>query len=359
VHKQRLARLRAIAKERGIDALLVTHVDNVFYLTGFTGSTAAAVVTPERCIILVDPRYTSQARMECADAEVEEFRGKHTIEAISEKINELGPGRLGYEGDHLTVRSYRKMRYTFRSNVRLKSVSGMVESLRSIKDGHEIALIKRAAEILDTSFDHLVSEIKVGMTEREVGILVDTTVRRLGADKEGFETIAAFGPNSAFPHASPTDTSIAPGGFLKLDFGARLAKYNADITRTLSIGEPSQQQQHIYRTVLDAQMKAIEAIRPGRTGREIDSVARDYITSAGYGAHFGHGLGHALGIAVHDGPAFSAMSKITLEPGMVATVEPGIYIEGWGGVRIEDDIVVTETGADVITHATKELLVIA
>ncbi len=183
------------------------------------------------------------------------------------------------------------------------------------------------------------------MTEKEIALFIDSTMRRLGADKEGFDTIAATGPNAACPHHSPTDTLSRKGNLLKLDYGARAHNYNSDITRTICLGKADAQQKNVYRIVLDAQSQAIQAIAPGKTGRQIDAIARDYIASEGYGPNLGHGLGHALGIEVHDGPAFSKTSDITLEAGMVVTVEPGIYIEGWGGVRIEDDVLVTPTGA--------------
>ena len=194
------------------------------------------------------------------------------------------------------------------------------------------------------------------MTEKEVALLIDSTMRQLGADKQGFDTIAAAGPNAACPHHSPTNAVLKAGQLVKLDYGATLNKYNSDITRTICLGNATEEQKKIYRIVLEAQLKAIDAVAPGKTGRQIDAIARDHITSQSYGPNFGHGLGHALGIEVHDGPAFSKTSDITLAPGMVLTVEPGIYIENWGGIRIEDDVLVTDTGVEVITTARKDSL---
>jgi Xaa-Pro aminopeptidase len=354
--ERRIKSLRARMTDADLDALLVSDISNVFYLTGFTGSTAAAVVTSKACYVLVDPRYTVQARSECTSSTVNEYVGKSTISAVSELLNDLAPQRLGYEADQLTVSTYRELRSRTNSATSFRSTRGLVEELRRVKDAGEIALIKHACGIADAAFASIVREIAIGMSEKDVALLVDSTLRRLGADKEAFETIAASGPRAACPHASPTDAILETGMLLKLDFGARYRHYNSDITRTICLGKPSSKQKEIYGIVLDAQLRAIDAVAPGKPGKDIDAVARDYIASKGYGDNFGHGLGHALGILVHDGPAFSRTSDAILEPGMIVTVEPGIYIEGWGGVRIEDDVLVTDSGAEILTHATKELL---
>lgn len=341
---------------RSLDALLVTDISNIFYLTGFTGSTAAAVITDSACDILVDPRYTVQAHAQCESSTVVEYSNKPTITAAAEVINELRPRRVGYESDKLTVSAYRILRAQVDSGISLRSTHGLVDTLRQVKDASEIALIREAARIADDTFDTLTHEIRVGMSEKDVALLVDTTVRKLGGDKEAFETIAASGPNSACPHASPSDRILDAGSLLKIDFGARYRMYNSDITRTMCLGTASARQREVYGIVLDAQLRAIAAIAPGVAGKDVDAIARDYIASKGFGDNFGHGLGHGLGILVHDGPALARTSDVILEPGMVVTVEPGIYIEDWGGVRIEDDVLVTETGREIITRATKRLI---
>jgi Xaa-Pro aminopeptidase len=356
MHSARLTGIRKVMSERGLDGLLVTNMPNVFYLSGFTGSTAALVVTGDSAYILLDPRYSIQGRRECERLEVRDYTGIPTIEAAAELINDLKLGVVGYESENLTVASLRKLRRTVRPHVKLRSTVGKVEKLRSVKDAHEMTLIKHACRIVDSTFETVVNEVKPGMTENEIALLIDSTMRRLGAAHEGFSTIAAAGPNSACPHHSPTDAILKTGLFLKMDYGAEYQRYNSDITRTIFIGEPTPKHREVYQIVLDAQMKAIDAIAPGKTGREIDAIAREYIASKGYGDNFGHGLGHALGIDVHDGPGFSKTSDVVLEPGMVMTVEPGIYIEGWGGVRIEDDVLITETGFEVLTFARKDLV---
>ncbi|MCE5313385.1 MAG: Xaa-Pro peptidase family protein [Armatimonadota bacterium] len=357
MHRARLNGIRKVMSERGLNAFLVTNMSNVFYLSGFTGSTAAVVVTSEAAYILVDPRYSIQARMECGDGiEARDYTSVSTVEAAGQLINELKSDVVGYESENLTVASLRRLRRTTGAQVKLRSTVGKVEMLRSVKDAHEIALIKHACGIVDSTFDIIVREIKPGMTESEIALLIDSTMRRLGAAHEGFSTIAAAGINSACPHHSPVDAALSDGQFLKMDFGAEYQRYNSDITRTIFIGKPTDKHREVYQVVLNAQMKAIEAIAPGKTGREIDAVAREYIASCGYGENFSHSLGHALGIDVHDGPGFSKSSNIVLEPGMVITVEPGIYIEGWGGVRIEDDVLVTDTGHETLTTADKRLI---
>lgn len=341
-----------------VDALLVTDINNVFYLSGFTGSTAAVLVTGDSSTILVDPRYSVQARKECPQTEVRDFSNMSLCKAASGLIAEAKPGIVGFESDNLTVTAYRDLRKQIDRATKLKGTRGVIGKLRMVKDLHEIELIRLASEISDATFDAVCREVKPGMTEREIAIFIDFTMRKLGASKPGFDTIAAAGPGAAEPHHQPTDAVLEKGQMLKLDFGATRAKYNSDLTRTIFFGEPDAKQREVYQIVLDALLQATAAIAPGKTGKEIDAVARDYITSKGYGDKFGHGLGHSLGIVVHDGPGFSTMSEIILEPGMVITVEPGIYIEGWGGVRIEDDIVVTETGVEVITKAEKGLVVV-
>jgi Xaa-Pro aminopeptidase len=353
MHSARLGKARTEMQKRGLDALLVMHMPNVFYLTGFTGSSGALVVTLERCVLLVDPRYSIQARQDCAHAEVRDFSAVSIIKAVADFVNEIQPASIGFETDHTSVTTYRNLRRSIDSKCRLRSVTGLVETLRRVKDAHEIDAIREAAKIADAAFAKVISELKVGMSEKEVALLVDWHLRKLGADKEAFDTIAAAGPNSSCPHAKPGSTVLQPGQLLKLDFGARVRGYNCDITRTVVLGEPSRKQQEVYQIVLDAQLMAIDAIAPGKSGREIDSVAREYIASRGYGENFGHGLGHQIGIEVHDGPALSQTSDLILEPGNVVTVEPGIYIEGWGGIRIEDDVLVTESGAEVLTSSPK------
>lgn len=353
----RTTQVRALLATHKLDALLLTNLVNIRYVSGFTGSTASVVITHSRSIILVDSRYVLQAGQECVGYEVVQFSGD-ILTAATEMLNEMSPARLGFEADFVTYSSHRKLRRLIKKSIRLVGTKGLVESLRLVKDAEEVEKIRLAAKLVDDCFDYIVGFVKPGMTEREVALEIDVYLRRHGAEKQGFDTIAAAGPNAAFPHHQPTYAVLELGQMVKLDYGALLNGYNSDITRTIFLGPPDAKQREVYATVLAAQQSAIEAIRPGKIGKEIDAVARDYIKDHGYGDYFGHGLGHSLGIDVHDGGGLTTTSEIVLAPGMVMTVEPGIYIEGWGGVRIEDDIVVTETGVEVLTHATKDVIVI-
>jgi Xaa-Pro aminopeptidase len=354
-HSPRLARIRELLTARHIDALLVTDMSNVFYLSGFTGSTAALVVTSSESHILVDPRYSIQARNECPSACVRDYSGKRTVEAAAELILELGSHTLGYEADDLTVDAFRLVQDRLQGSLKLRSTRGVVRRLRQIKDAHEVSLIRRAAQITDAAYEAVLPKVKPGMSEKQLALMIDSAMRSIGADREGFDTIAASGPNSACPHAHPTDRILQAGDMVKMDFGARYARYNADITRTICLGKPDRRQEEVYNVVLEAQSKALEAIAPGVSCKEIDSVARNHIVAAGFGDNFGHGLGHSFGIEVHEEPRFSQTCDAMLEPGMVMTVEPGVYIEGWGGVRIEDDVLITDTACEILTRAPKGL----
>jgi Xaa-Pro aminopeptidase len=354
----RIAKVREVLEKRKLGGLLVTDIINIGYLTGFTGSTAVALVTDDKAVVLVDPRYTIQASEEVKNFEVREYTGKSTTEAVAELVKELKIAKLGFEADEMTVERHRALKRELGTDVKLSPTTGIISTIRYVKDEGEIELTRKAVEIVDKTYDYILTFIKPGMKEIDVALEIDFYMRKLGASGPGFDTIVAAGPHAALPHAQPGDRLIKKGQFLKMDYGASYRQYNSDITRTVAIGSADEKMKKVYHTVLDAQLAAIAAIRPGKTGVEIDAVARDVITEAGYGDCFGHGLGHSIGRLVHDGPGFSKLSKVVLEPGMIFTVEPGIYIEGWGGVRIEDDIVVTDDGCEILNTASKELKII-
>lgn len=354
----RLNRLRETFEKNKIDALLITQLDNVKYISGFSGSTAVVVVTTDRAVILVDPRYTLQAAKEAEGLEIREYFGIAQTEAAAGLLDDLAPERVGFEADHLTVSQHQRLKKAVTKPIKLVPTTDIVSSLRLVKDADEIKRIKKAVKIADDCFTHILGYLKPGIRERDIAVEIDSFMRTNGAEAPSFETIVAAGPNAAFPHAKPGDAKIKAGQFVKMDYGAFYNLYASDITRTVAIRKATQKMKEIYNIVLEAQLASLAAIKPGLKGEDIDAVARNIITEKGYGENFGHGLGHSLGIAVHDGPGFSKMSGIILEPGMVMTVEPGIYIEGWGGVRIEDDIVVTEKGCDILTKSTKELLIL-
>lgn len=356
MHNERLSKLRQSMTAKRLDSMLITDLSNVFYLSGFTGSTATMVITHSDAFILVDSRYSIQARDECKQVTVKDFAIVTAIVAAANLINELKPKSVGYEAGNVTVTAFKEIDKAIERGITRRATTGIVEKLRTIKDSHEIEMIRKACAATDTAFKAILEEIKPGMTEKEVALQLEYFLQKFSGGTLAFTTIVATGPHSAWPHAKPGQAVVEKGHNLKMDFGARYGNYCADITRTVSIGKPGEKMREIYQIVKDAQLKAIDAIAPGKLGKEIDAVGRDYITEKGYGDNFGHGLGHMLGIVVHDGLGFSKTSETVLEPGMVLTVEPGIYIEGWGGVRIEDDVLVTDTGVEVITKAPKDLI---
>ena len=350
---RRVDRLRGRLGESGLDGMLVTGLLNVRYLTGFTGSSGTALVTPEQSVFLTDFRYEEQAALECRGWRTEILE-RASVQDIAERIGREGLSRLGFEEEHVVFKTWSELRDGL-PGVELVPTAAVVERLRMVKEPCEIKAIRRAAGIADLAYEAVVSRIEPGMIERDVALELDFFMRKHGAEKEGFDTIVASGPRGALPHGKASDRVIGSTDLVVLDYGAVSGGYNSDITRTVIAGRPDPKQEEVYSVVLEAQRLAIEAIRPGLTGREIDAAARDFIASRGYGPNFGHGLGHGLGLHCHDPGTLSRRGEIPLEPGMVFTVEPGVYIAGWGGVRIEDDIVVTEDGCEVLTRAEKRL----
>jgi len=357
VNASRVERIRESMRVRRLDALLLTDLDSVRYLSGFTGSTATVVITPDRAIIFVDSRYVLQAATDCPGFEVKKYSGE-VIKAVSELVNELAPTRLGFEADHVTYSTHRKLRSLTSKSTRLAPTRRLLEPLKLVKEPAEIEKIREAAALADECFSYMLTRIAPGRSERDLAFDIYEFMYKHGADQVAFESIVAAGPHAAFPHFKPTDTPVEPGQMVKLDFGANVRMYNSDITRTVFAGEPDDKQREVYGVVLEAQLRAIDAIKPGAPGKDVDAVAREFIASRGYGDYFGHGLGHSIGMGIHDGPGLSPTSDTVLASGMVMTVEPGIYIEGWGGVRIEDDVLVTDTGAEVLTGSPKDIIVV-
>ncbi|MGQ9807299.1 MAG: M24 family metallopeptidase [Armatimonadota bacterium] len=356
MRQDRLARLRSKMAAEELEAFVVLDLLNVRWLSGFTGSSGACVVTSGEEILFTDGRYRIQAGEECPGWELR-ISNEPLAAQIGGFLARCGPVRAGFESDVMTCEQLEQLSKAAPEAV-LDGRKGFVSEMRAVKDAQEVERIRRAATVTDEAFRRILPHIRPGITERDVALELTYALGKAGAERESFPGIVASGPRSALPHARPTDRRLGEGEPVLLDFGAAVDGYAADITRTLFIGKPAAQLAEIYEIVLKAQGAALAAIRPGASGVEVDGVARRIITEAGYGDCFGHGLGHMLGLDVHDGPALSPRSAVILQEGMVVTVEPGIYIEGVGGVRIEDDVVVTADGCEILTRSPKDLRIL-
>lgn len=353
----RLPRLRVQMAEAGCDALLVTHLTNIRYLTGFTGSAALFLVLPDGALFVTDGRYRDQSR-EQLDANGVDARIEITAVDQDAKLEEAarGIGRVGLEATHVTWAAKRKYAAKVFAGASLVATDGLIEKLREVKDAGEVARIEAACRIADDALAQVLPRLLTEPAERDFGLELDMTMRRLGASDVSFETIVGSGPNGAKPHARPTDRPVRPGDLVVIDFGALLDGYHSDMTRTVSIGEPTVTQRRMDEVVRAAQAAGVAAVRPGVTGAEVDSVCRDVIAEAGWADAFLHGTGHGVGLDIHEDPRVASTTAATLEVGHVVTVEPGVYLPEHGGVRIEDTVVVTPDGCRPLTTAPKDLV---
>ena len=357
----RLGRLRPRLADAGCDGLLVTHLVNVRYLTGFTGSAGLLLVLPDDAVLTTDGRYRDQAAEQLAAAEVEarvEVRptvsGQHDVLADATR----GIGRLGLEADSVTWAQQRRLASAVFADAEMIATEALVEALRRVKDEGEIERMGEAARIADEALAAVRPLLGQGVTEREVALGLDYEMRRLGADGSSFETIVASGPNGAKPHARPTDRRVQPGELVVIDFGAVVDGYCSDMTRTLCVGEPAEDVLlRMVATVKESQREGVAAVRAGVRARDVDDTCRTVIADAGWGDAFIHGTGHGVGLEIHEAPRVASTSDDVLATGHVVTVEPGVYLAEHGGVRIEDTVVVTDDGCTVLTNAPKELIV--
>jgi Xaa-Pro aminopeptidase len=354
---ERAARAVERLAEAGADVMLVTDLVNVRYLTGYTGSNGLAVIGPESRKFITDFRYLVQAAEE-VDASFERITAPQ--ELVDSIAGALPPGdlSLGFEDAHISVRQHTRLRELLPEPVSLVAVSDLVEGLRAVKSPEEVELIRAAAALADAAFEDVVGQGLVGRTEREVALALEVAMRERGAERPSFETIVASGPHGALPHAAARDVRIEPGQLVVIDWGAQLDGYCSDCTRTLATGEPDEQAREVYALTLSAQLTGLEGVRAGASGREVDAGARRVIEEAGHGEHFGNGLGHGVGLEIHEAPRLSQRSDSVLQAGNVVTVEPGIYLPGELGVRIEDLVVVGERGGEILTSLPKELRVV-
>ncbi len=356
----RAERLTERLPEAGIDVMIVSHLPNVRYLTGYSGSNGLALVGPQTRTFLTDFRYLEQAAEE-VDSSFERVTvsaPRDLLDLVSDSLP-AGELRAGFEADHMSVHQYEHLRELLPGRVELTGTSGLIEAMRAVKEPHEIERIKAATALADAAFEQLLRQGIVGRTERDVAIALEADMRARGADRASFESIVATGPHGALPHAQPRDVEIKSGEMVVIDWGAELDGYCSDCTRTVATGDPGADATKVYELVLEAQLAGVQAVGAGQNGKEVDQVARDVIEAGGYAEQFGHGLGHGVGMEVHEAPRLSQRSENDiLKAGQVVTVEPGIYLPGKFGVRIEDLVVVAEGGCEILTSVPKRLTVV-
>ncbi len=351
---KRRARLTSRFGDLDAEAFFVTHLPNVRYLTGFSGSNAQAVITADGGILLTDGRYAEQSRREVPDLDRRIYSGEF-ISSFRQACADLGVRRVAFESGAVSYKLYGELSP---GDVELVATDGEIERLRWVKEPAELQLLGQAQAIADEAFQLITGKLLEGTSERAAALEIDVTMRQLGADGVAFDTIVAFGENAAEPHHEPTGRQLSPGAVVKIDFGSLVDGYHSDMTRTLAFGEPTPQVREVYDVVRRAQQAGVDAVRAGVTGGEVDGVVRGSIEEAGYGGQFRHGLGHGVGLEIHEGPSLRKGGSDVLPEGAVVTVEPGIYLEGVGGVRIEDMVEVLADGARVIPATTKDLIVL-
>jgi Xaa-Pro aminopeptidase len=351
----RRRKLRSLVEKAKADALLVTNFKNVTYLTGFTGDDSYLLVTLNGETLVTDPRYTTQLEEECPGLALEiREPGVTMMQGVVAAVKRAKVERFGIEGASATV-SFKQSLAKELTGAKIVVTENLVERLRMVKDKDEIGATRLACQQARRAFDAVRAGLTPDMTELDVAAELEYRARRFGAKALSFPAIVAVGPRAALPHARPTSRRLSESDFTLIDWGVNSGLYMSDLTRMIVTGKISPKLRKVYGVVLKAQLAAIDAIRPGLTGEQVDRVARKVITRAGYGKAFGHGLGHGTGLEIHESPRLAVGQKTKLRPGMIVTVEPGIYVPGWGGVRIEDDVLVTRTGCEVLSDVPKQL----
>lgn len=352
-----LQKLQHRLTDADVPALIVSDIVNVGWMTGFSGSSGVVLVTPSEARFLTDSRYTIQAQEEISTMPSFSFASPMSqIDFVAQHAKEMGITRLAFESENLTYSTFESWRDAM-AGIELVPMRNLVSPLRMVKTADEVALIRHACGISDAAFEHVKRLIQPGVAELDIAIELDFFMRRQGAGV-AFETIVVSGNRSARPHGRASEKKLEVGDFVTMDFGARYQGYHSDMTRTVVVGEATDRHREVYGQVLKAQLASLAMMRPGVPARDVDAHAREVFDEIGLAKYFGHGLGHGLGRLVHDAGRLSSSSDDILEPGQVWTVEPGVYIEGFGGVRIEDDVVVTETGIDILNRTPKDLLVL-
>jgi Xaa-Pro aminopeptidase len=351
----RIAELRKAYKGINLDGMVITNLDQVRYLSGFTGSAGVLVITDKTADFFTDSRYTIQARKQVKGARVHTIRGERISVLKDFPHLDAANRRYGFSGESLSVSDRGRLQKSLPNSL-LIPADGILKELGWVKDHDEIALIRKAAAISDTAYERILNLVAPGIRESELAAELEYQMMMLGSEKAAFESIVASGYRSAMPHGVASHKKVKKGDFVTFDFGATVGGYVSDCTRTVVVGKATSRQKKIYGVVLKAQKAGVRKIKAGVSGVAVDQACRQIITKAGYGKYFGHGTGHGIGFIIHTGPNATSISKDNLKINNVITVEPGIYIDGWGGVRIEDDVLVTRTGGEVLTRVEKKLL---
>ena len=356
LYEDRLESVRKIMDLNHLDGILFSSLENIRYLCGFTGSDGAFVITPMESYFLTDSRYWTQSEEEVKGANIIHYKKK--LEGMSSLLLSLELRKIGFESVSFPFSAHQFLAERLPPEAKLVPLEEEIKNIRALKDKHELALLRTSIEIASNAFLHILELIKDGVTEKEIALELEGLIKRKGADTLGFDIIVASGKRSALPHGRASGKQIERGEFVLIDFGAGFRGYHSDQTRTVVCGNPSSEQQKIYQIVKEAHDQAIEKVRPGVPISEVDGAARDHIQNQGYGEYFGHGTGHGIGLAVHEAPVINGENKGLIEEGMVFTIEPGIYIPDWGGVRIEDMVLVTPHGAEVLTYLPAQVTVL-
>ncbi len=354
----RLERVRLRLDAEELDGLYVTDPTNVRYLCGFTGSNASLLVTGAGARFFTDSRYRLQSAEEVEAADVRIYRLEEELgPLLRAAAADLSASRIGFEATRMTVSALERLRAVLEGR-ELVAASGWVESLRRVKDAEELALVRVAADMADETLAFILERVAVGRSERELALELEVHMREAGAESVSFPPIVAAGERSALPHAHPGDRPVEKGAYLLFDLGCIYRGYCSDLTRTVVIGPPERRHRETYELVAAAQQQGLDAVAPGKAAAEVDRAAREVIAAGGHAEAFGHGLGHGVGLEIHEAPGLRATSREVLAPGEVITIEPGIYLPGFGGVRIEDLVTVTETGVEALSRSPKELIVL-
>lgn len=356
VYRMRRANVQRLLRKKGIRHYLVTSLTNVRYLCGFSGSNAAVLITPESPVFISDARYKEQSHAEVAGCRIVIVEEGPFVAGVGRTIEDSRSRRIGFEPQSMSVMFHKRLRRQLQGRARLHPYEGVVESLRVVKDDREVRSLRRASRIADRAFRRLLDELPVGITEREAQWRLLNILRDLGSERSPFEPIVLFGARASLPHGQPGNAKLATGDWVLMDYGAVADGYCSDFTRTVVKGRATEEMRTRHTIVRKGQQAAVRAARPRMSARKVDAAARTVIEKAGYGKEFSHGLGHGVGLEVHEEPRLGQRSQTRLRAGMVITIEPGIYIPGWGGIRIEDTVLITPNGFSRLTRASHALI---